>query len=93
VRILEGGHFGEIALVLRQPRTADVVAGPEGASVLRLPRPSVAPLLLQRPEFRARVGDIASERHEETTGARSTLDLVKAPIGMAAAMLRLVRPW
>ncbi len=93
VRIPEGGHFGEIALVLRQPRTADVVAGPEGATVLRLPRPSVAPLLLRRPEFSARVGDIASERHEEATGERGSLDLVKAPIGMAAAMLRLVRPW
>jgi small-conductance mechanosensitive channel/CRP-like cAMP-binding protein len=93
VTIPAGGYFGEIALVLRQPRTADVIAGPDGATVLRLPRPSVAPLLLRRPEIRARVGDIASERHEETTGERGTLDLVKAPIGMATALLRLVRPW
>jgi len=93
VTIPAGGYFGEIALVLRQPRTADVTAGPDGATVLRLPRSSVGPLLLRRPEIRARVGDIASERHEETTGERGTLDLVKAPIGMATALLRLVRPW
>jgi len=47
-----GGHFGEIALLLRQERTADVVAGPAGATVLRLPRASVAPILARRPEFR-----------------------------------------
>lgn len=92
VSLPAGGYFGEIALVLRQPRTADVSAGPEGATVLRLPRSSVAPLLMRRPEIRARVGDIASERHEETTGTRKA-SLVTAPIGMAAALLRLVRPW
>ncbi len=92
VSIPAGGYFGEIALVLRQPRTADVAAGPGGATVLRLPRSSVAPLLLRRPEIRARVGDIASERHEETTGTREER-LVPEPIGLAAALLRLVRPW
>lgn len=92
VRIPAGGYFGEIALVLRQPRTADVTAGPEGATVLRLPRSSVAPLLMRRPEIRARVGDIASERHEETTGSRESR-LIPEPIGVAAALLRLVRPW
>jgi len=92
VSIPPGGYFGEIALVLRQPRTADVTAGRDGATVLRLPRPSVAPLLMRRPEMRARVGDIASERHEETTGTRK-VNLVTAPIGMVAALLRLVRPW
>lgn len=92
VSIAAGGYFGEIALVLQQPRTADVTAGPDGVTVLRLPRPSVAPLLLRRPEIRARVGDIASERHEETTGTRN-VRLVPEPIGLASALLRLVRPW
>lgn len=92
VSIPPGGYFGEIALVLRQPRTADVTAGRDGATVLRLPRPSVAPLLMRRPDMRARVGDIASERHEETTGTRK-VNLVTAPIGMVAALLRLIRPW
>lgn len=87
-----GGYFGEIALVLRQPRTADVSAGPAGATVLRLPRSSVTPLLMRRPEIKARVGDIASERHEEATGAKEAR-LIPEPIGMAAALLRLVRPW
>lgn len=92
VSIPAGGYFGEIALVLRQPRTADVTAGSDGVTVLRLPRSSVAPLLLRRPEIRARVGDIASERHEETTGTRN-VRLVPEPIGLASALLRLVRPW
>ena len=43
-------------------RTADVLAGGDGAHVLRLPRASVTPVLLQQPRFRDRFAAIAKER-------------------------------
>jgi len=59
-----GSHFGEIALLTGEPRTADVVAGPDGATVLRLPRASVTPVLLDQARFRDRFSAIANERRD-----------------------------
>jgi small-conductance mechanosensitive channel/CRP-like cAMP-binding protein len=92
VTLEAGGHFGEIALLLRQERTADVVAGPAGATVLRLPRPSVAPVLARRPEFRERVGTVATQRRDETMGdVAPKTDPARRSI--LAELLHLLRPF
>ncbi len=88
-----GGHFGEIALLLRQERTADVVAGPSGATVLRLPRASVAPILARRPEFRERVGTVATQRRDETVGGGATAAIPARRGGLLRELLRLLRPF
>ncbi len=87
-----GAHFGEIALLRREPRSADVVAGPGGASLLRLPRASVLPILSRHPELRNRLGDIARQRLETQGGSRMA---AAAPVNtsFAGGVLRLLRPW
>ena len=59
-----GRFFGEIALLTGEPRTADVVAGADGTTVLRLPRASVSPILMAQPRFRDRFSAIANERRD-----------------------------
>ena len=61
-----GGHFGEVALMTLDARSADVSAGDAGASLLQLPRASVLPILQRRPEFLARMQTIADERRDPT---------------------------
>ena len=88
-----GGHFGEIALLLRQERTADVVAGVGGASVLRLPRASVAPVLSRRPEFRERLGTVATQRRDETMGDFAPTTVPQRRMGVLTELLHLLRPF
>jgi CPA2 family monovalent cation:H+ antiporter-2 len=64
VELRPGAHFGELALLTGEPRTADVLAGGTGAHVLRLPRASVSPVLLRQPRFHDRFSAIAKERLE-----------------------------
>ena len=92
VTVSEGGHFGEIALLTREPRTADVVAGPEGAVVIRLPRPSVLPILARRPEYADRFEGIADTRRALATGIDPSTDSGPKRGGLLRAMLELVRP-
>ncbi len=61
-----GGYFGEVALITRDARGADVSASDEGAVVLQLPRASVMPILRRHPEFMARMQNIAEERRDPT---------------------------
>lgn len=46
-----GKIFGEMALVDRSPRTANAVAGPDGAKVLVIDRPQFVYLVSQQPAF------------------------------------------
>jgi hypothetical protein len=86
-----GAHFGEIALVMREPRTADVVAGASGTTVLRLPRESVLPVLSRRPEFAARMSTIAEERREATLGEARPV-LLARPLTLLRSLIDLIRP-
>jgi CRP/FNR family transcriptional regulator, cyclic AMP receptor protein len=46
-----GDHFGEIALIDGEPRSASVVVGPDGARTFSLTSWKFAPLLDQHPEM------------------------------------------
>ena len=54
--------FGEMALLLDQPRSADVIAGDSGATLLRFAKASVMPVLNRRPEFAQKLRQISDER-------------------------------
>ena len=54
--------FGEMALLLNQPRSADVMVGESGASLLRFSKSSVLPVLKRRPEFEKELRQISEER-------------------------------
>ena len=54
--------FGEMALLLDQPRSADVVAGPNGVTLLRLAKVSVLPVLNRRPEFAKEIRQVSTKR-------------------------------
>ena len=88
-----GGHFGEVALITGQPRTADVLVASDSATVIRLPRASVAPILTRRPEFGTRIQTVARERRDATMGPDSAASAPRGTIGFFAALLRLLRPF
>jgi small-conductance mechanosensitive channel/CRP-like cAMP-binding protein len=62
IEILAPHWFGEMALLLNQPRSADVVAGEHGVSLLRFAKVSVLPVLKRRPEFAKQLRQISEER-------------------------------
>ena len=88
-----GSHFGEVALVTGQPRTADVVVASDGATVIRLPRAGVEPILTRHPEFGTRVETVARERRHATMGADPRAATARGPIGFVTALFRLLRPF
>ncbi len=45
-----GQYFGELSLIDGEPRTADVVAGPEGMTTFALEKPTFKALLDEHPE-------------------------------------------
>lgn len=57
-----GKIFGEMALVDRSPRTANAVAGPEGAKVLVIDRPQFVYLVSQQPAFALVVLEVVVQR-------------------------------
>lgn len=92
VRMDPGSHFGEIALLTGEPRTADVVAAAEGTSVIRLPKHAVVPVLARHPEFRARFSAIAQERRDAADGASRRAAQARSP-SFVRRMVGMLRPF
>ena len=65
IRLPAPGWFGEIALLRREPRTADVAGGPGGARLLRMSRVSVLPALGRNPRLAQELGRVSDARREE----------------------------
>jgi small-conductance mechanosensitive channel/CRP-like cAMP-binding protein len=93
IEIGPGGHFGEIALVTGERRTADVVAVRGAASLLRLPRSSVEPILARHREFGTKVSAVAHERRAAALGDQPVRGMVRSATGFARSLLRMVRPF
>jgi CRP-like cAMP-binding protein len=65
IRLPAPSWFGEIALLRREPRTADVAGGPGGARLLRMSRVSVLPALGRNPRLAQELGRVSDARREE----------------------------
>ncbi|MCE9619117.1 MAG: mechanosensitive ion channel [Planctomycetes bacterium] len=62
VEIEAPNWFGEMALLLNQPRSADVVAGENGVTLLQFSKESVIAVLKRRPEFAKELRQISDDR-------------------------------
>ncbi|NBP52433.1 MAG: cyclic nucleotide-binding domain-containing protein, partial [Actinobacteria bacterium] len=93
IAIGPGGHFGEVALVTGRPRTADVLVTSDAATLVRLPRASVEPILTRRPEFGTRIETVARERRHAAVGPEAAGANPRGTIGFFAALVRLLRPF
>jgi small-conductance mechanosensitive channel/CRP-like cAMP-binding protein len=65
IRLPAPSWFGEMALLRREPRTADVAGGPGGARLLRMSRVSVLPALGRNPKLADEMGRVSDARREE----------------------------
>jgi hypothetical protein len=85
-----------MALLLDQPRSADVVAGPNGVTLLRLAKVSVLPVLKRRPEFAQEIRQVSTKRRiasgieDEKHVVISRRDRL---IGLVSNAGRSLKPW
>jgi len=94
-RMEAGEYFGEMALLRVGPRTADVVAGEAGATVVRLDRESVVRLFQYYPDLRQEFEHTKETRSREAgiaaaEGPRATEPLVAR---FCRAARKLLIPW
>ena len=96
IRLPASSWFGEIALLRRDPRTADVAGGPGGARLLRMSRVSVLPALGRNPKLADELGRVSDARREEIgmvdTAERESSAWLRARSAVRA-MGRSLRPW
>lgn len=95
--IEQGNFFGEIGVLRGVPRTTNVVAGAEGAEVIRVGGEALLDLCTRRPELRAELDKTTTQRLTELRGA--TVDsITPQPPGISfgqlvKAALRALLPW
>ena len=61
-----GQYFGELSLIDGEPRTADVVAGPEGMTTFALEKPTFKALLDEHPEVAVPMLSVLARRLRAT---------------------------
>jgi len=90
-----GHYFGEMGLLKTGPRTVDVVAGDQGAEVLRIDRHCMELLFEQHPELRDEILDTSGTRRSELPDAVLPAPAVSRPLGqrIATDLADLLRPW
>ncbi|MSR33911.1 MAG: mechanosensitive ion channel [Phycisphaerales bacterium] len=88
--------FGEMALLLNQPRSADVMAGDSGAALLRFSKSSVLPVLKRRPEFAKELRQISDERRLASGLQNEMQRKLSFPERVAGLIQRIaasLKPW
>ncbi len=92
-----GAHFGEIGLLHGAKRTTDVLAGADGATVVRLGKLAVLKVLSRRTTLKNALDQTSTARLDELKSIGAIEERPKpTPIGPAELVLRLVRlllPW
>lgn len=96
IRLPATSWFGEIALLRREPRTADVAGGPGGARLLRMSRVSVLPALGRNPKLAQEMARVSDARREESGLLEATERESSVWRRAGQAMRRMgrsLRPW
>jgi small-conductance mechanosensitive channel len=96
VRLAAPAWFGEIALLRREPRTADVVGAPGGARLLRMSRVSVLPALSRNPKLAGELSRVSDARREAAGVVDDdslALPLWRRVGRMTRRLLATLRPW
>lgn len=96
IRLPAPSWFGEIALLRREPRTADVAGGPGGARLLRMSRVSVLPALGRNPKLAdelSRVSDARREAIGMVDTAEHEASVWRRARTVVRSMSRSLRPW
>jgi CRP-like cAMP-binding protein len=96
IRLPAPGWFGEIALLRREPRTADVAGGPGGAKLLRMSRVSVLPALGRNPKLADELGRVSDARREAigmVDTAEHEASVWRRARTVVRSMSRSLRPW
>jgi CRP-like cAMP-binding protein len=63
-----GDFFGELALLDNEPRSADAIAGPEGATLARLHGADFRELMARRPQIQERILRVIVRRLRAASG-------------------------
>ncbi len=94
-RLDAGQYFGEMGLLSAQSRTADVVAGEEGSTVIRVDRECMDSLFARHPGLRSELIRVREQRLEDAGETRESKE--ETEITLAARLLRALRdfclPW
>lgn len=96
VTIGPSGWFGEVALLRGEPRIADVAAGPEGARLLRMTRPSVLPALARNPSLASELSRVSDARREAAGLVDEAVDRRGFAVRLRSLCRRTLRellPW
>ncbi len=92
-----GAHFGEIGLLHGAQRTTDVLAGGDGAVVVRLGRLAVMKVLVRREALRAALDQTSTARLDELKALAGADGAAVAqpmrPFDLVLRVLRLLLPW
>lgn len=93
--ITAGRYFGEMGLLETKPRTVDVVAGAEGALVLRIDKHCMEVLFHALPELRQHFTRLSEERAKELPKREFVVTEVRPPLltRLRRGSIALLRPW
>jgi len=96
IEIVAPHWFGEMALLLNQPRSADVVAGDDGVSLLGFAKVSVLPVLKRRPEFAKALRHVSEERRI-SSGLQDEIQrkllFPERVVGLIKRITSSLKPW
>ncbi|MHC4945105.1 MAG: cyclic nucleotide-binding domain-containing protein [Planctomycetota bacterium] len=94
-KINPGDYFGEMGLITLQPRTADVVAGEDSATAIRLDRECMQILFKRYPDLMNEFERVRETRMEDAGLQEKELVPVKVPLAtkIGRAVLDFLRPW
>jgi small-conductance mechanosensitive channel/CRP-like cAMP-binding protein len=94
-RLESGEYFGEMALLQVGPRMANVLAGEEGATVVRLDRESIVRLFRYYPALRQEFEHTKEARHKEAGigEAEGRREVERLAVRFRRAARNLLVPW